>query len=56
MKARCYFCDAEIEGGGHPFKIGPREEVVCEECFVKSVNRRRTKEDEEKSSRDENPR
>ena len=49
MKARCYFCDAEIEGSGHPFKIGHREEVVCEECFVKSVNRRRAKENEEKS-------
>ena len=52
MKARCYFCDAVIEGSGHPFKIGLREEVVCEECFVKSVNRRRVREDE-KSTGDE---
>ena len=48
MKARCYFCDSEIQGSGHPFKIGLKEELVCEECYVKSVNRRRAK-DEEKS-------
>ncbi len=46
MKARCYFCDSEVEGSGHPFKIGTKEETVCEECYVKSVNRRKAKETE----------
>jgi len=44
MRPRCYFCDTELEGEGHPFKIGLREEPVCEECYVKSVNRRAAKE------------
>ncbi len=46
MKPRCYFCDTELESSGHPFKIGLREEVICEECYVKSVNRRKAKEQE----------
>ncbi len=46
MKARCYFCDTELESSGHPFRIGPREEVICEECYVKSVNRRKAREEE----------
>ena len=48
MKARCYFCDAEIVGSGHPFKIGLREELVCEECYVKMVNRRKALTDQSK--------
>ncbi len=41
MKPRCYFCDSEIEGTPHTFKVGPKEELVCEECYVKTLNRRK---------------
>jgi hypothetical protein len=30
----------------HTFKVGPREEPVCEECYVKTVNRLKAKEEE----------
>jgi hypothetical protein len=44
VKAKCYFCDNELAAVTHTFKIGMREEPVCDECFVKTVNRRKTKE------------
>ena len=41
MQARCYFCDAELTGTGHLYKIGMREEYICEKCQMKMLNRRR---------------
>jgi hypothetical protein len=43
MKAKCFFCDRELEEVAHTFKIGPRDEPVCEECFAKTENRRNAK-------------
>ncbi len=48
MKAKCFFCDAELEVVLHTFRVGPREEPVCEECHLKTVNRRNAKAEEEK--------
>jgi hypothetical protein len=45
MQARCYFCDAELTENGHTFKVGLREERICEECYVKTVNRRKALEE-----------
>ncbi len=47
MKPRCYFCDTELEVVLHTFKVGPRDEPVCEECYTKTVNRRTAKQSEE---------
>lgn len=41
MKPKCYFCDTELEVAQHTFKVGSREEPVCEACNVKTINRRR---------------
>ncbi len=46
MKAKCFFCDTELNVVVHTFKVGPREEPVCEECYVKTVNRKKAKEAE----------
>lgn len=43
MKTKCYFCDTELGVVTHTFKVGMREEPVCDECFVKTVNRRKAK-------------
>ncbi len=48
MKPKCFFCDTELEVVVHSFKVGPRDEPVCEECHVKTVNRK-TAEDREAS-------
>jgi len=32
----------------HTFKITPREEPVCEECYTKTVNRKKAKDEEAK--------
>ena len=48
MKPKCYFCDTELEVVLHVFKVGPRDEPVCEECNMKTVNRRTAKEEEGK--------
>ena len=45
MKPRCYFCDSEVEGSRRTFKIGLKEELVCEECYVKTLNRRKAVEE-----------
>jgi hypothetical protein len=42
MEVRCYFCDQELDSNAKPFKIGMKEELVCAECFQKTVNRRAT--------------
>ncbi|MDV3243697.1 MAG: hypothetical protein LYZ66_00820 [Nitrososphaerales archaeon] len=46
MKPKCYFCDTELEVVAHTFRVGPKEEPVCEECHLKTVNRRKTKQEE----------
>ncbi len=38
----------ELEVVLHTFKVGPKDEPVCEECFTKTVNRRTAKAQEEK--------
>ena len=43
MKPKCYFCDADLALVGHTFKIGLKEEPVCEECYTKTINRIRAK-------------
>jgi hypothetical protein len=48
LKAKCFFCDTELQVVLHTFKVGPREEPVCEECNTKTVNRRAAKEAESK--------
>jgi hypothetical protein len=46
VKPRCYFCDAELEGEQFTFKIGAREELVCKDCYTKTLNRRKAVEEE----------
>jgi len=43
LKAKCFFCDTELEMVVHSFRVGPREEPVCEECHIKTANRKRAK-------------
>jgi len=43
LKPKCFFCDTELEVVSHTFRVGPREEPVCEECHIKTVNRRNAK-------------
>ena len=44
MRPKCFFCDTDLEVVAHTFKIGPRDEPVCEECYVKTVNRKKATE------------
>ena len=46
MQATCYFCDTELVGIGHVYKVGIREEHICEECHVKMVNRKKALEND----------
>ena len=48
MKPKCFFCDIELDVAPHTFQVGPREEPVCEECHLKTVNRRKAKEEEDR--------
>ena len=48
MKAKCYFCDTELEMVVYTFKVGPRDEPVCEECHLKTVNRQKAKAEEDR--------
>jgi hypothetical protein len=41
MKPKCYFCDTELEVVVHRFRVGAREEPVCDACNVKTINRRK---------------
>ncbi len=50
MKPKCFFCDTELEVVLHTFKVGPRDEPVCEECHTKTINRQNAKAEEEKGS------
>jgi hypothetical protein len=43
LKPKCFFCDVELETVSHTFRVGPREEPVCEECHIKTVNRQKAK-------------
>jgi hypothetical protein len=47
VKSKCYFCDSELIVVSHTFKIALKEEPVCEECFLKTVNRTRAKQQDE---------
>lgn len=50
MKPKCYFCDAELDEVLHTFKVGPRDEPVCEDCHVKTTNRLNAKAHEDGGS------
>lgn len=45
MKPKCYFCDSELEAVAYTYKVGMKEEPVCEACNVKTINRRRATQD-----------
>ena len=49
MKAKCFFCDTQLEVVPHTFKVGPRDEPVCEECHMKTVNRMKAKAEEDRT-------
>jgi hypothetical protein len=42
VEVRCYLCDQELDKDAKPFRIGIKEELVCNECYQKTVNRRKT--------------
>jgi hypothetical protein len=46
VKTKCFFCDTELESVVYTFKVGNREEPVCEECHLKTVNRKKAKDQE----------
>lgn len=46
MRASCFFCDTQLESVVHTFRVGSREEPVCDECHLKTVNRKKSKEEE----------
>ena len=46
MELRCYLCDEVLDSGAKPFKIGMREELICTECYTKTVNRRQALKDQ----------
>jgi hypothetical protein len=48
LRPKCYFCDTELEVVPHTFKSGPRDEPVCDECYLKMVNRRNAKVEEDR--------
>ena len=50
MKSKCFFCDTELEVVQYTFRVGPRDEPVCEDCHVKTVNRRNAKAEENKGT------
>jgi hypothetical protein len=41
MELRCYLCDEELDASAKPFKVGAKEELICNECYTKTVNRRK---------------
>jgi hypothetical protein len=46
VKSKCYFCDIELSAIAHSFRIAMKEEPVCDECYTKTVNRKKAKEQE----------
>jgi transposase-like protein len=51
MKPKCYFCDSELNVVVYTFRVGPRDEPVCEECHLKTMNRQKAKAEEEKEKK-----
>ena len=47
MSPSCYFCDADLEAVQYTFQVGPKDEPVCEECHLKTVNRQKAKAEED---------
>lgn len=41
MELRCYLCDEELDENAKPFKVGMKEEMICSECYTKTVNRKK---------------
>jgi hypothetical protein len=41
LELRCYLCDEELGKDPKPFKVGMKEEMICLECYTKTVNRRK---------------
>jgi hypothetical protein len=50
MKSKCYFCDDELQSTPRSFSIGSKEEFICEECYIKTVNRKKALEGERSST------
>ena len=48
MRAKCYFCDSELQANQYKFQVGPMDEPVCEECRLKTVNRQKAKAEEDR--------
>jgi hypothetical protein len=48
MEQKCYLCDGDLGSDARPFRIGMREEQVCGECYMKTMNRRKALEEEGK--------
>ena len=46
MELKCYLCDGGIDGEGKRFKIGGKEELICVECYTKTVNRKKAIDEE----------
>jgi len=40
LELKCYLCDEVLDSSAKPFKIGMREELICAECYAKTINRR----------------
>jgi hypothetical protein len=41
VELRCYLCDEELDKNATPFKVGMKEEMICGECYTKTINRRK---------------
>jgi hypothetical protein len=41
LELKCYLCDEELDKNAKPFKVGIKEEMICSECYTKTVNRRK---------------
>ena len=46
MKAKCFFCDTELGVVEYKFRVGTKEEPVCAECNLKTLNRRKASQGE----------
>lgn len=52
MELKCYLCDGDLNQDAKPFRVGSKEEMICIECYTKTVNRRKAKVEEEDERRD----
>jgi hypothetical protein len=41
VEIRCYLCDQELDKDAKPFKVSMKEELICSECYQKTINRRK---------------